>query len=137
MEYSPREDTGVCAIKIQALKRYNKDDYSGATQWFLTFLDNINTTIDTLNPLLQGNVDIDNNLLAERQTVTLSHATAIKVKMRDLTIRPTLVRVGYAGGYVGSCAVQTYNVDGTITIICYFQGTPPTVPVATTLIFEP
>lgn len=124
-------------MKLNTFKRYNKEDYSGATDWFLTFLDNINTTIDSLNPLITHNIDIDNNLLAERQIVTLSHGVPIRIKLRSLRIRPTLVRVGYAAGFVGVGAITAYNTDGTISVTVFFLGTPPSVPVLTTLVLEP
>lgn len=124
-------------MKLQALKRYNKDDYPNAADWFLTFLDNLNSTIDILNPLLTHNIDLDNNILGERQTVTLTHATPISIKMRSLKQQPRFVRVGFASGYVGIGAISTYNTDGTLMVTVYFQGTLPTAPVSTVLYFEP
>lgn len=103
----------------------------------MNFLDNINTTIDMLNPLIQNGIDIDNNMTSERQVVTLSHGVAIKISLRKLSIRPALVRVGYAAGHVGVGAITTYNADGSLNVTVYFQGTAPTAAVATTLIFEP
>lgn len=124
-------------MKIQSLKRYNSDDYSDAPDWFSDFLSNINSTIDTLNPLLQNNVDIDNNLLAERQIVKLSHGVAVKVRLRTLKVRPSLVRVGYASGFVGVGAITAYNTDGTYSVTVFFLGTPPTAPVLAVLVLEP
>jgi hypothetical protein len=123
-------------MRFQALKRYNKDDYSGAAEWFLTFLDNINTAIDTLNPLLAHNVDIDNNLLAERRTVLVTQATPFKIKMQRLAVQPTLVRVGYAAGYVGIAGITSYNTDGSVSVTVYYTVIPPG-PILTTLVFEP
>jgi hypothetical protein len=100
-------------------------------------LGNLNLIIDTLNPLVQNNIDIDNNLLAERQTVTLSHNTAIQIKMQKLAQQPRIVRVGYASGYIGVGAITGYNTDGTLEVTVYFVGTAPTSPVSTVLIFEP
>lgn len=124
-------------MKVAQLRRLNSDDYHNAPEWFLTFVDNMNVMIDNLNPLLQNGIDIDNNITAERQTVTLSHATPIKIKLNRLTTTPKIVRVGYAAGLVGVAAITAFNADGTITITVYFQGTPPTTPILTTLVMEP
>jgi len=124
-------------MKIRPLPRFLQDDYKSASSWFYTFLGNMNLIIDTLNPLIQNNVDIDNNLLAERQIVTLSHNTPITIKLQKLTAIPRLVRVGYAAGYVGVGAITGYNTDGTFQVTVYFVGTAPTAAVATTLVMEP
>jgi hypothetical protein len=124
-------------MKIRPLPRFLQDDYPTAGSWFYNFLGNLNLIIDTLNPLVQGNIDTFYNIQCERQTVTLSHATAIQIKLQTLTAIPRFVRVGYAAGYVGVAAITSYNTDGTFDITVYFQGTAPTAAVATMLIFEP
>lgn len=124
-------------MRITPLRRFSDDDYPDAEPWFLNFLDNLNPVIDTLNPLFVNNVDIDNNLLAERQTVTLSHGVPVIIKLQKLPLVPRLVRVGYAAGFVGVGAITGYLNNGTFLVTVYFMGTPPTVPVLTMLIFEP
>jgi hypothetical protein len=124
-------------VKVRPFRRFSDDDYPGAPTWFSDFLNTINPMVDGLNPLLANNIDIDNNLLAERQTVTLQHGVAIAIRLQRLKVIPRLVRVGYAAGYVGVGAITSYNTDGTFAVTVYFQGTAPTGPVQTTLVFEP
>lgn len=124
-------------MKVSQFKRFLQDDYSGADQWFYDFLGNLNMMIDTLNPLLQGNVDIDNNQLAERVIISLSHNTPISIRLRKLTVQPNIVRLGYAGGNPGVAYISGYNKDGTVNAGVYFLGTPPTAAVSCILIFEP
>lgn len=124
-------------MKIVPFQRFNVDDYRNSQPWFQLFLDNMNFMVLTLNALLQRNIDIDNNLLAERQIVKLSHNVPITIKLQSLKTQASLVRVGFAAGFIGIGAITTYNPDGTLQVTVYFQGTIPTVPVTTTLIFEP
>lgn len=124
-------------MRIASFIRFNRDDYREAEPWFSDFLDSLNIIIDTLNPLLASNIDINNNLLAERQIVTLSHNVPIKVRLQRLKQIPTLVRVGYANGFIGTGAITGYNPDGTVMVTVFFHGTPPANPTATVLVIEP
>lgn len=124
-------------MKLAPFRRFNRDDYRAAESWFGDFLDAMNLIIDSLNPLVASGVDIDNNLLAERQIVTLSHNVPIQIRLQRLKQVPKLVRVGYANGFIGTGAITGYNGDGSIMITVFFQGTPPTVPTATVLVIEP
>src|SRR4051812_34029008 len=103
-------------MKVRSFKRFSADDFRGSPNWFLDFIDSLNPMIDSLNPLLANNIDIDNNLLAERQSVTVSHGVPVTVTLRSLTAIPRLVRVGYAAGYVGSAAITSYNGDGSVQV---------------------
>lgn len=124
-------------MRFRPLVHFNTDDYRTAPQWFSNFLSVMNLMVDTLNSLLQNNVDIDNNLLAERQTVSVIHNVPTTVKMRKLAQTPFLVRAGYASGHVVTgCSITGYNNDGTVQITVQFSGAPTTA-IATTLIFEP
>jgi hypothetical protein len=124
-------------MKVRTFKRFADDDYPHAPQWFLDHLDALNPMIDALNPLLANNIDIDNNMLAERQTVTLSHNTPIQIKLQKLKTTPFIVLVGYAHGYIGHGAITSYNNDGMFYVTVFFLGTIPTSPVSTTLVFLP
>lgn len=124
-------------MKIQPFKRLNRDDYRNAPDWFYDFLDAMNPLIDTLNILLLSNIDINNNLLAERQVVSLQHNVPITIKLLSLKQQPSLVRVGYANGFIGTGAITGYNVDGTYQVTVFFLGTPPTASTLTVLVFEP
>jgi hypothetical protein len=124
-------------MKISALNRFNIDDYSNSPQWFQNFLNNLNTIVINLNNLIQNNVDLTYNILCERQTVSLKHGVPITITLRSLKTRPTLVRVGYASGYVGTGAITAYNTSGTLQVTVYFSGTAPTGAVSTVLVFEP
>lgn len=124
-------------MKIRQFRRFNRDDYRAAPDWFLNFLDNLNLMVDQLNVLLQNNIDIDNNLLAERRTLSVTHNTPINVTMQKLTQQPYLVRAGYASGHVVTgCNITGYNSDGSVAVTVTFADAP-TSPVSTTLIFEP
>lgn len=124
-------------MKVMTLRRFSDDDYPNAQPWFLDFLNNLNPVIDTINPLFANNITIDDNLAAERQTVTLSHGVPVLIKLQTLKLVPRLVRVGFANGYVGVAGITNYLNDGTFYVTVYFQGTPPVVPVLTTLVIEP
>jgi hypothetical protein len=122
-------------MKIRPLQRHNVDDYRQAPQWFRDFLDVTNQGVDTLNTVLQGNIDINNNLAAESQTVTLSHNTPTKVRLLRLQSVPSFCIAGYAGGNVGVGRITNYQSDGSLMVTVYFLGTPPTGSVATKLWF--
>lgn len=124
-------------MKLKPFIRFANEDYKTAPKWFWDFLGNLNQAIDTLNALLQNNVDIDNNLLAERQTVTVSHNTPITLTMKKLTSTPRLVRLGYANGYQGVASITGYTTSGGVTVTVYFLGTAPTAAQSVVLVFEP
>lgn len=124
-------------MRIRPFTRLSTDDFRGAEPWFITFLETMNPMIDTLNSLVQNNINIDDNLLAERQTVLLSHGVPVTIKLRKLRQQPYFVRVGYAAGHVGTGAVTGYNSDGSVQVTVYFSGTIPTTPVLTTIVLEP
>jgi hypothetical protein len=123
-------------MKIRPFQRYANEDYKSAPKWFWDFLSNLNMMVDTLNSCLQNNLDIDNNLLAERQTVTVSHNTPATVSMKKIGT-PRLVRLGYANGYQGTASITGYGTDGSVIVTVFFVGTPPTTAQAVTLVFEP
>jgi hypothetical protein len=124
-------------MKIRPFTRFSQDDYRGSPVWFWNFLGNLNLMVDTLNAALQSNLDIDNNLLAERQTVSVSHNVPVTLRMKKLTSTPRLVRLGYANGYIGTAAISKYNTDGSLQVTVYFLGTVPTSAQSVVLIFEP
>lgn len=125
-------------MKVRSINRFNRSDYPNQSDEFYRLLDNLNLIPDTLNPLLQSNVDIDNNLLAERQTVTLSHGVPVTVRMRKLKQTPFLVRYGYANkNAVRSATITQINADGTIAVTVFFESPAPTNPVPVVLVFEP
>jgi len=124
-------------VKIRPLKRFLQDDYRSAPQWFFDFLGSLNQAVDTLNPALQNGLDLDNNMTAERQQVTVTHNVPITVRMRRIGTTPRLVRLGYAAGYVGTANVTAYKSDGGVTVTVFFLGTVPTTAVSVVLIFEP
>lgn len=124
-------------MRIAAFARFNKDDFRNAPDWFLNFLDNINVTIDSLNPLIAHGIDIDNNMLAERQTIKVTHNVPLKITLRSLSRQPTLIRVGYAAGHlVSGASITGYNTDGSIMVTILFSDAP-TTPVLATVVFEP
>jgi hypothetical protein len=57
--------------------------------------------------------------------------------MKKLTSAPKLVRLGYAGGYIGTAAITGYNTDGSIVVTVFFVGTVPTSAQSCVLVFEP
>lgn len=126
-------------MKIQSFRRFTMQDYTGAPTWFQNFLNALDPMIDTLNFLLQNNIDLDNNILGERQTISLKHNVPITVKMKTLgQTRPNIVTVGYAQGFIGSAAITAYNADGTVDVTVFFQGAIlPTGSVSTMLFFQP
>ena len=124
-------------MKISPFRRFNSDDYPSAASYFSDFLGSLNVIVDALNNLLQNNIDITYNMAAERQTQMMTHGVAQNIKLNTLKQTPSLVRVGYAGGYVATAAITNYNSDGTVQVTVYFQGTAPTTPVSTLLVFEP
>lgn len=124
-------------MKVRTFKRFSDDDYGQAPSWFLDFIDALNPMVDSLNPLLANNIDLDNNMLGERQTVLLSHGVPIIIKLQKLRQVPRFVRVGYAAGYVGLGGITTYLNDGTFYVTVWFLGIVPNVPVSTILFFEP
>jgi len=124
-------------MKFRPLKKFLQDDFKDAPQYFFDFLANLNLIVDSLNPLLQNGIDIDNNQTAERQSVSLSHNTPVSVRMRRMTAQPNIVRLGYAGGNPGTAYIAGYNTDGTVRVGVFFHGTAPTAPVSCILIFEP
>lgn len=123
-------------IKIRPFVRFNQDDYKGSSAWFWNFLGTLNLMVDTLNFLVQGNIDIDNNLYAERQTVSVSHNTPITLSMKKITSVPKMVRVGYASGYIATANITAYDTDGTLQVTVYFLGTVPTTAQTVILVFE-
>lgn len=123
-------------MRLSPFRRFTSEDYPTAPSWFRTFFDNINPMVDQLNRLLASNIDIDSNLLAERQTVLVQHGVPITIKMNRLTQTPFLVRVGFANGHVGYAAVTNLNADGSVQVTVYFQDAP-VAPVSTVLVFEP
>ena len=124
-------------MQIRPLPRFLQDDYPSAGAWFYNFLGNLNSIIDTINPLIQSGIDTFYNINCERQTVTLSHNTPIQITLKTLDAIPRFVRVGYAAGYIGVGAITSYNTNGTFMVTVYFVGTAPTAAVSTMLIFEP
>jgi hypothetical protein len=124
-------------MKVRPLPRFSRDDYRAADAWFYDFLDGLNVVVDALNPVFANGLDIDNNLISERRTLAITHGVPINVRLNVLKSRPTLVRVGYAAGYVGHGAITKYNSDGTIAVTVYFLGTPPAGAVNTTIVLEP
>lgn len=123
-------------MQIQQFRRFSAEDYPHAPTWFRSLMDNINPMVDQLNQLLAGNIDIANNLLAERQTITVKHGVPFSIRMQRLTQTPFLVRVGYANGHVGYAAITNFNNDGTVQVTVYFQDAP-TAAIPTLLVFEP
>lgn len=123
-------------MQIQPFRRFTLEDYPNAPSWFQNFMTNINPMVDQLNQLLAGRIDIANNLLAERQTISVTHGVPFNIRMQRLTQSPFLVRVGYADGHTGYAAVTAFNVDGTVQVTVYFHDAPATA-VSTLLIFEP
>lgn len=124
-------------MKLATLLRFSEDDYTGAPDWFRTFLGSLNQMVDSIGPLVQHNIDLDNNILGERQTLTVTNGVPITVRLRTLKTTPSFVRVGYAAGYVGVAAITKYNVDGTLQVTVNFTGTQPTSSVSITVYFEP
>jgi hypothetical protein len=123
--------------RVAGFKRFDKEDYRTSPDWFDDFLENLNPMIDALNPLLQNSIDIDNNLLAERQTVAVTHNVPITLTMKRLKQTPFLVRAGYAQGHiVTGCNITAYNSNGSIQVTVLFNDAPTTA-VSTVLIFEP
>ena len=123
-------------MKVAPFKRFLQDDYHSAPQWFFDFLGNLNQMIDSLNPALQSGLDIENNLTAEVQQVTVSHEVPITLKMRRI-VTPRLVRLGYASGYHGVAGIVGFGTDGSVQVIVSFVGQMPPGPVAVELVFEP
>lgn len=127
-------------MKLLPFRRFLNEDFPKAPQYFYDFLADLNPFVDAINRLFQGNIDITNNLLAERQTVSVQHGVAVTIKLQKLDPnfqRPFLVRAGYANGQtVSSVAITGYNSDGTFTVVVSFVGAPTaTIPVL--LVFEP
>jgi hypothetical protein len=118
-------------------RRFNKDDYRNAPQYFYTLLDNLQPIVDTCNFLFQSNIDIDNNMLAERQIVSCTHGVPFSTRMRTLAVTPKLVRYGYASGaQVLAANITGYNADGTVEVTVLFNGAPTTAQTLQ-LVFEP
>lgn len=124
-------------MKIRPFIRFAQDDYKQAPQWFFTFLGVMNMFVDTLNAVLQNNVDIDNNQLAERQTLAVQHGVPISTKLNKLTGMPRMVRAGYASGQVVTgCSITGYNNDGSVQVTVLFNGAPSGT-ISTVVVFEP
>lgn len=125
-------------MKIGPFTRFNRNDYRNLPDAFYEVLDNLNPLVDTLNKLLQGNIDIDNNMLAERQLVSVEHAVPVTLRMRKLRTPPFLVRAGYSSGNrVAAANITQINSDGTVQVVVDFLSPAPTGPVEVVLVFEP
>lgn len=118
--------------KFTPLKHLNADDFRTAPQWFRDYLDQYNILADALNFLLPGHIDIDWNLQAEKQTVTVSHNTPVTVNLQKLST-PTFCILGYCGGSVGVANIVGYPNPKSVSVNVFFLGTVPTNPVSAVL----
>lgn len=115
------------------LQRLNSDDFRESSQWFRSFLESYNILTDSLNGLLEGNIDIPNNLRADQRQVTVTHNVPINIRTRISS--PSFVMVGYAAGYIATAGITSYAADGSVNVVVFFVGTVPTAPVQVNLWF--
>lgn len=69
-------------MKIANMKRLKPEQFPGLPESFLPVLDAINENMETLTTALQGNIDRENNLGAERRVVKLKHNTDTDLELK-------------------------------------------------------
>lgn len=107
-------------MKISAIKKFSREDFSGSPDWFGRFLDEINNFSDQMITMTENNIIYEDNIYCQNIENNFNHGQQIKF-LNKLKNKPRGLIAVAADGYAIDAAELQYDNGGQIGITLYFN----------------
>lgn len=107
-------------MKIAAVKKFAREDFSGSPEWFNTFLDEINNFSDQMITFTENNIIYEDNIYCQPVDYNFNHGQQVKF-LNKLQSKPRGLLAVAAQGYAIDAAELQYDNGGQIGITVYFN----------------
>lgn len=107
-------------MKISALKKFSREDFSGSPDWFGRFLDEINNFSDQMITMTENNIIYEDNIYCQNIEHNFNHGQQIKF-LNKLKNKPRGLIAVAANGYAIDGAELQYDNGGEIGVTVYFN----------------
>lgn len=107
-------------MKIAAVKKFAREDFSGSPEWFNTFLDEINNFSDQMITFTENNIIYEDNIYCQPVDYNFTHGQQVKF-LNKLKGKPRGLLAVAAQGYAIDAAELQYDNSGQIVITVYFN----------------
>lgn len=107
-------------MKISAIKKFIKEDFIDAPEWFGRFMDEINIFSDQIITMTENNITFNENVLCQPIEFSFTHGVQQKFENK-LSGKPRGIIVTESSGYAIDSYELRYDNSGKIGIILYFK----------------
>ena len=107
-------------MKISAVKKFSREDFTGAPDWFGRFLDEINNFSDQMITFTENNIIYEDNIYCQNVQYNFNHGEQVKF-LNKLKNKPRGLIAVAADGYAIDAAELQYDNGGQIGITVYFN----------------
>lgn len=107
-------------MKIAAVKKFSREDFAGAPEWFGAFLDEINNFSDQMITFTENNIIYEENIYCQSVDYNFNHGQQVKF-LNKLKGKPRGLLAVAAQGYAIDAAELQYDNGGQIGITVYFN----------------